>query len=54
MSVYKNDNPLHFRQAVLSIINQTVPPSEIIIVIDGPVGEELQAAMNQMARGIQS
>lgn len=50
MSVYKNDNPLHFTQAVLSVINQTIAPSEIIIVIDGPVGEELQAAIDQIAK----
>ena len=37
MSVYKNDDPVHFRRALDSIINQTVVPSEIILVVDGPV-----------------
>lgn len=37
MSVYKNDNPLDFEDAVMSIYNQTCPPDEIILVIDGPV-----------------
>ena len=37
MSVYKNDNPADFTEAVLSIYNQTCPPDEIILVIDGPV-----------------
>lgn len=37
MSVYKNDNPTDFKEAVLSIYNQTYPPDEIILVIDGPV-----------------
>lgn len=37
MSVYKNDNSIDFVDAVLSIFNQTYPPNEIILVIDGPV-----------------
>lgn len=41
MSVYKNDDPVHFRKALDSIINQTVVPSEIVLVIDGPVPTEI-------------
>lgn len=41
MSVYKNDNPEHFKIALDSIINQTVHPSEIIMVVDGPVPDGL-------------
>lgn len=37
MSVYKNDKTTDFTEAVLSIYNQTCPPDEIILVIDGPV-----------------
>lgn len=37
MSVYKNDNAADFADAVMSIYNQTCPPDEIILVIDGPV-----------------
>lgn len=37
MSVYKNDNIADFTEAVLSIYNQTYPPDEIVLVIDGPV-----------------
>ena len=37
MSVYKNDNAEDFADAVFSIYNQTCPPDEIILVIDGPV-----------------
>ncbi len=42
MSVYKNDNPEHFKTAVESILNQTVKPDEVVLVVDGPVGEELR------------
>lgn len=37
MSVYKNDDPNHLRRSIESILNQTLPPTEVIIVVDGPV-----------------
>lgn len=43
MSVYKNDKPNDFEVAVRSVYtNQTVKPSEIIIVVDGPIPSQLQ------------
>lgn len=41
MSVYKNDNPTDFAEAVLSIYKQTCPPDEIVLVVDGPVPEDM-------------
>tara|TARA_B110000008_G_scaffold119161_2_gene121846 strand:+ start:4457 stop:5284 length:828 start_codon:yes stop_codon:yes gene_type:complete len=41
MSVYHADSSLLFKKAVDSILNQTVKPTEIIIVLDGPVGAEI-------------
>ena len=46
MSVYKNDNPTDFLVAVRSIIAQTVQPSEIIMIVDGPIPNELEEAVN--------
>lgn len=40
MSVYKNDKPEQLDVALDSIINQTLPPNEIIVVVDGPVPDE--------------
>lgn len=37
LSVYKNDNPENFEAAFLSIVNQTLVPSEIVLVVDGPI-----------------
>lgn len=37
MSVYKNDNIADFQTAIYSIYNQTCPPDEIVLVVDGPV-----------------
>ena len=42
MSVYRKDNPKYFQQAVESVINQTIKPSEIIIVKDGKLPEDLE------------
>ena len=42
MSVYKSDNPSFFDRALSSITElQTVMPDEIVLVVDGPVSEEL-------------
>jgi len=37
ISVYKNDDPEHFRMAMDSILNQSVSPDEVILVVDGPI-----------------
>ena len=37
LSVYQNDESDNFAAAFLSIINQTLVPSEIVLVIDGPI-----------------
>ena len=42
LSVYKNDSFEYVRQAIDSVtIGQTCSPSEMVIVIDGPIGREL-------------
>ena len=49
MSVYKNDNPADFKTAIHSIYtNQTLKPSEIILVKDGPIPEELELAVQKV------
>jgi glycosyltransferase involved in cell wall biosynthesis len=47
MSVYKNDKVEHFRNALNSIIHQTVPPSEIILVVDGPITTKLMNVITE-------
>ncbi|MCI8420785.1 MAG: glycosyl transferase, partial [Clostridia bacterium] len=37
MSVYKNDVAENVITAVKSIIEQTVRPSQVVIVVDGPI-----------------
>ena len=48
MSVYKNDKPADFLVAVSSIYRQTVKPSDIVLVVDGPIGEELKETISKL------
>ena len=45
MCVYGKDNPDWFRTAVDSVIEQTKKPDEIVLVVDGPVPDELGAVI---------
>jgi glycosyltransferase involved in cell wall biosynthesis len=47
MSVYKNDTDSSLRQSLDSILQQTVPPSEIVIVIDGPIPSDLTLTLDE-------
>lgn len=53
MSVYKKDDPVFFKEAVQSIYTrQTVKPSEIILVVDGPVPETINDTINGLQKEI--
>lgn len=49
MSVYQNDDVENFRCAVESILSQTYSPSEIILVVDGPVPKEIESILKEYA-----
>lgn len=46
MSVYKKDKCEQVKEAIESIINQTVKPDEIVIVEDGPIPETIEKLVN--------
>ena len=53
MSVYVQDTPAHFRQAVESVtLKQTLPPAEVVLVVDGPLTPELETTVRDLAREI--
>lgn len=52
LSVYKNDNPIHFRAAMNSIVEQTIPPDEIVLTVDGPVTEAINEVINDFQHKI--
>jgi glycosyltransferase involved in cell wall biosynthesis len=41
LSLYYKENPAYFRESLHSIFNQTVSPTEVILVKDGPLTSEL-------------
>ena len=47
MSVYKNENSEYFKQAMDSMINQTLRPSEIVLIEDGPLTDSLYEAIEK-------
>lgn len=50
MAVYKNDNSLHFRKALQSVVNQSLPPDEIVLVVDSPLGKELYSVIDDFKK----
>ena len=42
MSCYEHDLPQPFRESIASIERQTHVPSQLVLVVDGPVGDELE------------
>ena len=46
LCTYKNDKPEHLKECLDSITAGTVPPSEMIIVKDGPLSAELDDVIN--------
>lgn len=47
MAVYLKDNPDYLREAIDSLLNQTLLPNEIVVVRDGPITEELQKVLDE-------
>ena len=49
ISVYKYDKPVFFRNALDSITKkQTIMPSEIVLIVDGPVDKRISAVINSI------
>ncbi|MFM5867650.1 glycosyltransferase [Aeromonas caviae] len=47
MSVYKNDNPHHLYDALLSVVNCTLLPHEVVIVEDGEISNLLSETISE-------
>ena len=50
MCVYGGDDPAWFQTAVESVLNQTVPPAEVVVVVDGSVPETLDRVIRNYAQ----
>ena len=45
MSVYRKEDPSHLLEALDSMVSQTVPPEEIVLVEDGRLSTSSRAAI---------
>ena len=48
MTVYKKDNPEYFQQSLKSMLEQSVPPDEVLVITDGPITDELQTVIDTL------
>ena len=54
MCVYGGDNAEHFDVAIRSIVEQTLPPAEIVLTVDGPIPREIEAIIAQYQNELDS
>lgn len=47
LSIYYKENPVYFRQALESIFSQSLLPSEVVVVKDGPLPDELEKIITE-------
>lgn len=50
MSVYGKENSVWFKKVAESMLNQTAPPDEFVLICDGPLTEELETAVEELDR----
>lgn len=46
LSLYLKEKPSYLAQSIESIFNQTLKPSEVVLVLDGPITSELQIVVD--------
>lgn len=49
MSLYWKERQEFLRLSLKSVFNQSLPPDEVVLVEDGPVGEELEKVVNEFS-----
>lgn len=47
MSLYQKERPEFLRAALESVSEQTLPPQEVVMILDGPITPELQAVLDE-------
>jgi glycosyltransferase involved in cell wall biosynthesis len=53
MSVYKFDDPIYVSLAIDSILNQSLMPNQVVIIVDGPISSNLSDTINTYESGHQ-
>jgi glycosyltransferase involved in cell wall biosynthesis len=47
MSVYFKESPKYFKDSLESVVNQTLIPTEVILIKDGPLTDSLDSVINE-------
>jgi len=47
MSVYNKEKAIYLKDCLESLVSQTVPPTEVVIVQDGPISEDLLSVIDE-------
>jgi glycosyltransferase involved in cell wall biosynthesis len=47
MSVYRKENSEYLRESIISMLDQTIKPDEIVLVKDGPLTSELNSVIEE-------
>ena len=50
MSVYRSDNSKHLEESIQSVLSQSIPPDEVILVVDGPVSQSLECVISAFSK----
>lgn len=53
MSVYKKEKPEYLKLSIKSMLNQTMAPSEFVLVEDGPLPDDLKCVIENFEKNIQ-
>jgi len=51
MSVYYKEDPQHLRDSISSMLNQTIPTNDFVLVCDGPLTKDLDAVIDEFNEG---
>ena len=50
LNIYAKDKPAWIKQALDSVLNNTIRPTEVVIMVDGPVGKDIQAVLDTVTK----
>ena len=50
LSLYSREKPQFLRESLSSIMEQTAMPAEVVMVLDGPVGDDLLGVLDEFSR----
>lgn len=47
MSLYHKENPNYLRESLSSIFQNSISPDQVVLILDGPIGDKLMAVVNE-------